>query len=161
MGRRWAFGTLNSWSKLQSLCNTSGSLEPIWHSIIHHFTPYEHKLQKKLLSSKHESWFSLAATVQYLSQAWQNCASCYQLLHAAKKVGKQQGTPTAQEAQCDSNFCCWKSRTAVAQSPTAVTYVIQRAAALIWNDSSSCLYICVSIPVPCWTLLPHARKWAF
>lgn len=85
---------------------------------------------------------------QCSSQAWQNCASCSRLLQTAKKVGKQRGPPTAQEAQCDSNFCCWEPRTAAAQSPTAGTYVIQRAAALIWNDSSSSVYIGVSIPVP-------------
>lgn len=88
---------------------------------------------------------------------------CILLLAASdhQKGWEAAGTPTAQEAQRDSNFCCWESRTARAQSPTAVTYVTQRAAALIWNDSSSCLYVRVSIPVPYWPLLPHARKWDF
>lgn len=55
-----------------------------------------------------------------------------------------------------------KSHTAIAQSPTAVTYVIQGwAAGFTWNDFSTSLYVFVSIPVPYCPLLPHWKNGHF
>lgn len=56
MGRRWAFGTVNIWSKLRSLFITHQGLWKQFNtaSVIHRFSPYECKLQKKLLPSERE-----------------------------------------------------------------------------------------------------------
>lgn len=56
MGRRWTFGTVNIWSKLRSLFITHQGLWKQFNtaSVIHRFSPYECKLQKKLLPSERE-----------------------------------------------------------------------------------------------------------